>query len=89
MFDYLKEWIEALGSNKYLHGDKITMPDLMVYGVLKSISGLKTFDDIIQKGCGEMVFFENNMWNGILHSTANFSLKWLGWEGWAGGVVVV
>ena len=49
MFDYLQEWVQALGSNKYLHGDRITMPDLMVFGVLKSISGLKTFDDIMNR----------------------------------------
>ena len=35
----LKVWTDALKSNDFLHGKKITMPDLMVYGVLHAIEG--------------------------------------------------
>lgn len=47
LFAYLKEWTIALGKNKFIHGDHITMPDLLVFGVLRSISGLKTFEEIM------------------------------------------
>ena len=35
----LEVWTDALKSNDFLHGKKITMPDLMVYGVLHAIEG--------------------------------------------------
>jgi microsomal prostaglandin-E synthase 2 len=44
----LTEWVEAVGDKKYLHGEKITLPDLMVFGVLRSIEGLSTFVEIMQ-----------------------------------------
>lgn len=47
MLEYLQQWSCAL-RGKFLHGDNLTMPDLMVYSVLRSINGLKTFDDIMQ-----------------------------------------
>ena len=37
--DTLKVWTDALKSNDFLHGKNITMPDLMVYGVLHAIEG--------------------------------------------------
>ncbi len=43
----LNEWVEALGNKQYLHGDKITLPDLMVFGILRSIEGLSTFVEIM------------------------------------------
>ena len=51
--DLLVEWTDKLAANNsgapnlFLHGGRITMPDLMVYGVLHSISGMKTFDVIM------------------------------------------
>ena len=49
--ELLLEWTNKLDSNNsaYLHGDHITMPDLMVYGVLHSISGMKTFTVIMEE----------------------------------------
>lgn len=44
----LNEWTDALNGNKFLHGDKVTMPDLMVYGVVKAIHGLQTFKFVMQ-----------------------------------------
>jgi glutathione S-transferase len=43
----LKEWIDAVGEKQFLHGDKITMPDLMVYGVLHAIDGFETFKQVM------------------------------------------
>ena len=43
----LNEWVEALGNKQYLHGDKITLPDLMVFGILRSIEGLSTFVEMM------------------------------------------
>jgi len=43
----LAEWTRAVGSKKFLHGDAITLPDLMVFGVLRSISDLSTFREIM------------------------------------------
>jgi glutathione S-transferase len=37
-------WTRALKGQKFLHGDKPTMPDVMVFGVLKAIKGLRTFN---------------------------------------------
>lgn len=41
--ELLNEWTNAIGSKKFLHGEKITLPDLMVYGVLRGIEGLPAF----------------------------------------------
>lgn len=38
----LAEWTSAL-KGPYLHGDAITLPDLMVYGVLRAVHGFDTF----------------------------------------------
>lgn len=43
----LEEWTAALGGRAFLHGDNVTLPDLMVFGVLRSISGLSTFREIM------------------------------------------
>ena len=48
MLAYLQQWSSAL-KGKFLHGENITMPDLLVYSVLRSVSGLKTFEDIMEK----------------------------------------
>jgi microsomal prostaglandin-E synthase 2 len=43
------EWCAALGGNRFLHGECVTLPDLMVYGVLRSIEGLSTFKELMEK----------------------------------------
>jgi microsomal prostaglandin-E synthase 2 len=40
-------WTDALKTNDFLHGKQMTMPDLMVYGVLNAIEGLQTFNVIM------------------------------------------
>lgn len=43
----LEEWTSAVAGKKFLHGDRVTMPDLMVYGVLHSIEGFATFKEVM------------------------------------------
>eukprot|EP01038_Epipyxis_sp_PR26KG_P011024 gene11024-14805_t len=45
--DELELWCAAIRGKRFLHGDTISLPDLMVFGVLKSISGLTTFREIM------------------------------------------
>lgn len=45
----IKVWCDAVGQNKFLHGDHITMPDIQVFGVLRSIKGQRTFDEIMKE----------------------------------------
>lgn len=40
-------WTKALNGKKFLHGDSITMPDILVFGVLRAIEGLQTFTFIM------------------------------------------
>ena len=44
----LSEWTTAVGDKPFLHGSAVTLPDLMVYGVLRSIEGLSTWMEIMQ-----------------------------------------
>jgi microsomal prostaglandin-E synthase 2 len=49
MLAYLKEWVDAIQGRDFLHGSEVTMPDLLVFSVLRSIEGLTTFEDIMSK----------------------------------------
>lgn len=44
----LNEWTSAVKGKEFLHGKFVTLPDLMVYGVLNSIEGLTTFNEIME-----------------------------------------
>jgi microsomal prostaglandin-E synthase 2 len=47
----IDEWLAALnesgGKGPFLHGESISMADLCVFGVLRSISGLPTFNEVM------------------------------------------
>jgi microsomal prostaglandin-E synthase 2 len=45
----LQVWTLALGGKNFLHGDSITMPDILVFGVLRAIEGLQTFTFIMEE----------------------------------------
>jgi len=45
----IDHWTRAVGTKKFLHGDLMSMPDVMVFGVLRSISGLTTFNEIMAR----------------------------------------
>mmetsp|Transcript_18209 Transcript_18209/g.30539 ORF Transcript_18209/g.30539 Transcript_18209/m.30539 type:complete len:293 (-) Transcript_18209:78-956(-) len=47
--EVLSVWCDALKGQKFLHGERPTMPDIMVFGVLKSIHGLRTFNEIMEE----------------------------------------
>jgi microsomal prostaglandin-E synthase 2 len=53
LLDILDEWTNEIAVTQhigpFLHGAKITMPDLMVFGVIKAISGLPTFTVIMKE----------------------------------------
>jgi len=44
----LKEWTNELGSKPFMNGVSPTLPDLMVYGVLKSIATTTTFEFVME-----------------------------------------
>lgn len=45
----LLEWTDAVGDGPFLHGKEISLPDLMVFGVLKGIDVLSTFDFVMKE----------------------------------------
>lgn len=49
LFATLDVWCDAVGDKPFLHGKHVSLPDLMVYGVLRSIQGLSTFTDIMRE----------------------------------------
>jgi glutathione S-transferase len=61
MSAYLSEWTEALKNSdgQFLHGEHLTMPDLFVYSVIRSISGLQTFDDIMRSDISLRDWYQN------------------------------
>lgn len=42
-------WTTALDGKDFLHGDSITMPDVLVFGVLRAIEGLQTHTLIMEE----------------------------------------
>ena len=49
LHDELKKWTNAIGNKQFLHGNEITMPDIVVFGVLRSIKGMSTFNEILKE----------------------------------------
>jgi microsomal prostaglandin-E synthase 2 len=47
--DCLLFWTSALDGKDFLHGNTITMPDILVFGVLRAIEGLQTFTYIMEE----------------------------------------
>jgi microsomal prostaglandin-E synthase 2 len=47
--EVLLEWTAALGEKPFLHGNQITLPDLVVYGVLRAIEDFQTFREIMEE----------------------------------------
>lgn len=55
----LDVWCDALKGQKFLHGDKPTMPDILVFGVLKSIQGLRTFNEVMADNAVLKTWYDN------------------------------
>lgn len=46
LYDAVNEWIRALDDHAFLGGDTPNLADLSVFGVLRSIQSLATFEDL-------------------------------------------
>ena len=57
--DTVAVWCDALKGQKFLHGEQPTMPDIMVFGVLKSIEGLRTFNEVMDESPVLKEWYEN------------------------------
>lgn len=54
----LLDWTGAVGEGKFLHGDAPSLPDVLVYGVLRSIEGTQTFTDITARNSTLAAWYE-------------------------------
>jgi microsomal prostaglandin-E synthase 2 len=54
----LLTWTDALKGKDFLHGDSITMPDILVFGVLRAIEGLQTFTFIMEENQGLKAWYD-------------------------------
>lgn len=52
-------WLDAIKGKKFLHGDHVTLPDLQVFGVLKSVEGLSTFNEVMAQNKGLKIWYNN------------------------------
>ena len=46
--EVLTTWCDAIKGKKYLHGDAITFPDVLVFGVLRAICKTAMFAEIMR-----------------------------------------
>lgn len=46
--EVLLTWCDAIKGKKFLHGDAVSFPDVLVYGVLRSICKTAIFDEIMK-----------------------------------------
>ena len=51
LLDVVDTWLSALANTEgnFLHGKQVSMPDIVVYGVLKAIAGLPAFKFVMQE----------------------------------------
>ncbi len=54
----LRKWTDAFQGRLFLHGDAPTLPDLMVFGVLRSIVGLGTFRMVMTENSALQAWYE-------------------------------
>lgn len=57
--EVINVWCDALQGQQFLHGDQVTMPDILVFGVLKSIHGLRTFNEIMAENSTLKEWYNN------------------------------
>lgn len=56
--DALEEWTSAV-KGPFLHGSQVTLPDLMVYGVLRSVKGFRTWREVMEGNCKLKEWYDN------------------------------
>jgi len=47
LYQCAREWMKALGNRQFMGGNTPNLADLAVYGVLRSIEGLRAFEDML------------------------------------------
>merc|ERR1712187_462398 len=47
LLDTVKMWTDAVGQGPFLQGDSVSLPDIVVYGVLSSFQGLTTHGELM------------------------------------------
>merc|ERR1712014_509325 len=47
LMDTVKVWTDAVGKGPFLNGASLSLPDIVVYGVISSIRGLSTYDEMM------------------------------------------
>jgi len=47
LYEGVNVWLSALANKKFMGGEQPSLADLYMYGVLRSIEGLSTFDDML------------------------------------------
>jgi microsomal prostaglandin-E synthase 2 len=57
--EVLSEWSEALGDKKFVHGNDVSMSDLMVFGTLRAIRDFQTFREIMIDFPTLKIWFDN------------------------------
>lgn len=55
----LLTWTDALGEKKFLHGEHVTFPDVMVFGVLRAVKDFATFREIMQDNQKLKTWYDN------------------------------
>ncbi len=58
LYKILDDWISAVDGKDFLHGSYVTLPDLLVYGVLRAVQGFRTFDDIMREKPALKVWYD-------------------------------
>lgn len=48
LYDALDSWVAAVGDKQFLGGNEPNMADLSLFGVIRSVVGLDTFDAVMQ-----------------------------------------
>lgn len=51
-------WTNAVARKSFLHGDSITMPDILVFGVLRAIEGTTTFSYMMEENIELLAWYD-------------------------------
>ena len=57
--EVLDVWTTALGNKKFLHGNELSLSDLMVFGTLRAIRDFQTFREVMAENTTLKTWFDN------------------------------